>query len=373
MQGKRCFFRRVAKALVILLFLSFSLYGEDVSDIDREHPSWILLEKGRSFFADKELATALNYFILAKEREVIYPEAEYWIGRVFEEEGELILAEEQYLKALEMARFLYITEDRFEIKYRLADIYLKKGDMRGYESELLSIIEEEIEFDIMVQNREQQYIRVITEEGLDELLFLYREKNTFSLKALSELGAYYYNNGQYRSSIIKNLYAIMTIYTVGIDELLKYNDNFEYPRDLEMLIEKDEQWYIYSLETQVQQYDSSFYFIREDRSNNIVDKEESIESALSILEENGADFIFSGADYCLDKFKSSQPITRYINSSYFYQTLYYLASSLFAEGYEESSFQIWTLLANQEEDSYWKNLAVSQLIDPIIAPVSGLY
>ncbi len=60
-----------------------------------EEPAWILLERGRDAFEQRRIAPAMDFILKSLEAEPEYPEAEYWLGRVYEAQGQPVLAEEQ--------------------------------------------------------------------------------------------------------------------------------------------------------------------------------------------------------------------------------------------------------------------------------------
>ena len=68
-------------------------------------PGWVLYEKGLSLYEKGELGLALEYLNLSAKEGVLTPEAIYGIGRIYEEEGDYLLAEMRYKEALEDARF----------------------------------------------------------------------------------------------------------------------------------------------------------------------------------------------------------------------------------------------------------------------------
>ena len=73
-----------------------------------QQPPWILLEHGRSAFERRDLTAALDALLDAVEADNEYPEAEFWLGRIYEAQGQLILAEEQYRRALDLSLYLRV-------------------------------------------------------------------------------------------------------------------------------------------------------------------------------------------------------------------------------------------------------------------------
>ena len=139
MFSKRRFSGRVtALAAGVILFLSATAYSQPVDD--QGLPGWVLYEKGLFLYEQGKLDQALEYFNLSAKSGSLTPEANYSIGRIYEEEGDYLLAEKQYDKALEDARFLYIPEQKWSIYYSLAGIYLNRDEYDRYEQMLLSVL-----------------------------------------------------------------------------------------------------------------------------------------------------------------------------------------------------------------------------------------
>ena len=79
--------------LLLTLITLFPVYAQDYSK-----PEWILYRKGINLYNSKNYSEAFNYFREAS-RKRDFPEAEYYIGRIFENEGEQTLALKQYERA----------------------------------------------------------------------------------------------------------------------------------------------------------------------------------------------------------------------------------------------------------------------------------
>ncbi|MDC7223625.1 MAG: hypothetical protein PQJ60_07765, partial [Spirochaetales bacterium] len=172
MSGKRSVYGRTVQIALILLLLlggAFSLAAEELSEKEKNMPVWVLMEKGKASFREGDFATALTYFTYSRNKGAVLPEAEYWMGRVYEEEGELPLAILQYEKSLDQARYLYIPEEKTEIVYRLAGAYLKGQEPEKYEYRLQRLIDDEVDRSREVVEREHLYTSTLKEKGLDEL------------------------------------------------------------------------------------------------------------------------------------------------------------------------------------------------------------
>lgn len=357
---------RVVKTVVffLLLLFSFPLLADEVSSLDQDLEPWLLLEKGKGFYRDKDFSTALNYFLYTQDKAAVFPEVEYWIGRIYEEEGEFLLAEQQYLKAYEQKKYLYISDQQYEIAYRLSQLYLNRQRWDEYENILLEIIHQELQKDLSLVQQEHQMMKVLKEDGIDELFYLYRRNFTFSVRAFRELGIFYYKMENYRSASIYSLYAVMAMFSSIADGILEVNPHYQYPRNLDQLKEWDPDYLVLSLENEIQKQDFGFSFPREKDSSSVGDVQRAIEEGLTWLEEHSLNYHFSGILYSMYQAKQRPALLQYLDEGMFYQSLYYLSSSLYAEGYREEAMHLWTVLSFIPEAGDWMQLSLERLNNP---------
>jgi len=69
-----------------------------------------------------------------------YPEAEFWKGRVFMVEGELSIAEKQFLRAFDMRGSLEIPADQYSILYTLSEVYKLQNNMLAWYNTMQRIL-----------------------------------------------------------------------------------------------------------------------------------------------------------------------------------------------------------------------------------------
>ena len=125
-----------------------------------------------------------------------YPEAEYWIGRVYLAEGELRLAELQFRKAYDQRESLDIPEDRFQILDALAGVYRDGGKWRDYEESLKEIVAADPAFSEKSRFFRDAMERSVRRDGIDKFMTLYRVEGGAWTKAGAELGSFYLANGR---------------------------------------------------------------------------------------------------------------------------------------------------------------------------------
>ncbi|MDC7222855.1 MAG: hypothetical protein PQJ60_03885, partial [Spirochaetales bacterium] len=175
---------------------------------------------------------------------------------------------------------------------------------------------------------------------------------------------YYYKQGEYRSAILYNLYGVMTFYSLAIEQLIREDPEFQFPRDREQLLEFDPARYYDDIEKELRRVDGEFSFLREENSRQLVDRDRQVAEALDRLEEADVAYYYSGIGYALDLFKESRALVPFMEEHNVYQSLYYLACSLYEEGFENRAREIWQVLKKDEQGRGWSRLAAQQLVSP---------
>jgi len=184
--------------LVILLSTAFAAYSQVVSTVEpTKEPTWLLFERGKYAFEQREYGEALRLFRSVKEANTGMPEADIAIGDVFRAEGELDLALLQYQRAYDARSQLQVRDDAIDLEYRMAEIYAMNEAYLQYEDELTSIIDQvDGRYAQPPSNLEDPMIRILTEDGVDKLLELYRIEDRGSQQAYYLLSRYLLYQGR---------------------------------------------------------------------------------------------------------------------------------------------------------------------------------
>lgn len=216
-------------AITLLLFMlvaaSASIAQDSEFAEDTFAKAWVLYEQGKARLDDPEgpeLGEALLLFQDAiDKRGGIFPEAEMGIGDIYFREGAFALAGRQYLKAYELRTGMEITEERYTILYRLADLYEIQEMYKDMEDHLLLILEEQPYYaESRYEGFRNAFDSTFREKGPDHLFKLYRMDGVeFSVAAHSRLGWFYYRTGLFQKAIINCLFALDIMITGGMNEL----------------------------------------------------------------------------------------------------------------------------------------------------------
>ena len=190
---------RNGKTLIISLILILSVSVISVFSVDTEEPEWILYRKGINYYNSKDFSEAFKYFREAAVKRD-FPEAEYYIGRIFENEGDFSLALKQYERAESYIGSLFTPSFEKIILMQKAEVYKKMGRHNEYEKIIIKLIK-----DTADEKNIAPYLRLlpekILENGLDQLMFYYRLDGDEIIYPAGELGVYYFTLSQDNNAV----------------------------------------------------------------------------------------------------------------------------------------------------------------------------
>ncbi len=289
---------------------------------------WMLLETAKAAYEDRDTARSLELLLAVVDEMDEYPEAEYWLGRVYAAQGQAVLAEEQYRRALQLSIYLRVPEDRYLVSYSLAELLLTMSDNRRKEAEaiLMEIANSEGASDPMEIELEHRYIEALIADGLDELLYLYRAELRYSLQSRRMLGEIAWEDGRYRSSLLHSVRTVLSLLSTAADRYRNTNQNWRFDIDL---IE-----------------DAKF----PDRDVRYTNDTDGVLDLLKRIEEEYS------------------PLLQWMEDSGFWHQIYLMSVSLYAEGYMAQADSLWQFLASSsfERTGRWRTLAEHQLNQPFI-------
>ena len=145
---------------------------------------------------------SIQALLLWLEKRLVYPEADFLTGKIYEAEGENFLALANYRKAWENKEFLEIPDERYSLAYRMADLSFIMGQKGEQEKYLLLVLlndplygkpgDESPTLEAMLRTVE-------IDPTLEKFFSLYRHSNYIALKAYQNLAELYQeanNNGR---------------------------------------------------------------------------------------------------------------------------------------------------------------------------------
>lgn len=233
--------QRDRKFIAIVLFAIFVSGSSTISAIDVDSaPGWLVFEKGKQLFDSEDYGDALYHFRKALETIGSSPEVEFWIGRVFEAEGEYVLAKKQYETAIKERRLLLVPDDVLSIRYQLAKVNYVNRDFAAYSGQLEAIIE----YDTMqrkktnlLEFKPRTLSSVLVQRGYDKLLELYRIDDHGGLNAYYDLGVYKYRTGFFESATDYLTFAVVLTCTTAIEYLIHLDPDYRFTTLPNMLVD----------------------------------------------------------------------------------------------------------------------------------------
>ena len=299
---------RAAPALALVLLLATA--GANGVWADSSNEFWLLYEQGNAAASQREFGQAMRLYKEAVVGAGIFPEAEAAIGDVYLEEGEATLAQRQYEKAYDERKSLYIPEQQYDILHKLANLFEMQQSYKLMEDRLSQIVADDKRFqDTATQHMRTQVERNFLDKGLDRVLVLYDfTDQSFAAPAHSKLGWFYYRTGRFSPAVSNLLYSVIF-------------------RASEMR---------------------------------------------QVLKDRDVDYEFSNAAELLGSIEDNPELKAYAQSTGFYKDIYYLAGSMFANGYPQHARTLWTLLTSAPSAGQYRDLSVRQLKKPFVEPLLSL-
>ena len=284
--------------IITFSFVSFNLFSQNSADTDYK-PLWLRMDEAIQLLESGESGEAVFAFRKILESETGNPEAEMWLGLIFDKENEYDLAISHLELALEHRKQLVILEDQYRILYCLADIHFKVSDFSAYVDNLLSVIEYSGE-KIQNNNLKIAMLNVLKTKGYDKFIELYRPENRISLNAYSALGKYYFEKGNWEIATEYLMSATGSIIASSIEE--------------------------------IKRMDPDYKFLIDDGRDSITKK--SLENVFDIV-------------------NNTPTLKEYFKTNSFYEYFYYLGKSLINSGLEESGSYILETIYIRPETGKW--------------------
>lgn len=233
---------------VILIFLTFNSFADK--------PAWVLFEDGKKEFHNNELGKSFKIFRTCLDKKSIFPEADYWIGLIYEKEGEYQLALQQFQKALNNKSALLTRDDYIKIHYSIAGIYETKRMYNKFEQELITITNQNKSFADHEQLKyKSSVIKTFETRGINNALELYRINVNNAYDAHRQMGIFYYRTGQYYNALMHLSYAALSASSSIIRHFQKKDPDYKFTtfNEILKLAEKDKQTKRFLVESKVYQ------------------------------------------------------------------------------------------------------------------------
>ncbi len=202
------------------LFISIFLLSAALFGSEPDKPLWVRINEGKSAVDRGQLGEAAFIFREILKDNPSNPEAEKWLGLIFEREGEYELAIKQFEKTLENRNKLTVLEDRYYILYHMGTLYRKTGHINDYKKTLEVIIKTVKEEEVSVSDMGTM-ANVLETKGIDKFFELYRPSGRITLEAHRLLGKEYFIEQNYTEALKHLILASGEPVSVSIEEIKK--------------------------------------------------------------------------------------------------------------------------------------------------------
>ncbi len=187
-------------------------------------PGWVLFQKGKNSYDNRDFSTAFKYFREAS-RIKDYPEAEYYIGQIFENEGEFPLALRQYERAELLKDDLEVKSFYIKITVKKAELYKKMKKPNLYQETLEDLLDKE-----SGDRNKKEYMKILPErlmdKGLANLFNYYRLEGDELVYPSGELGIYFFQLSQDNNSLKYLTPSVLIIMTKAFNILRDYDPEY---------------------------------------------------------------------------------------------------------------------------------------------------
>lgn len=192
-------------------------------------PVWVTLGEAEQAIEQNEYGEALSLLREALSAGGASPEIDFALGRIYEATGDLDLASRHYGEALAKQAEFAVEGSAYEVRYRWAALYERRSAFFEFERQLRMIIADDERFSGPGASRlRENFRRVITVEGINRFLELYREPMSFSFEAHRRLARFYVQSGRFDDGLIHSLFALTQLVTELVDGLIRFDPAYEF-------------------------------------------------------------------------------------------------------------------------------------------------
>lgn len=214
--------------LGIFLFFGTPLFLISQSSTTLQ-PDWYLLEEARYALQKGNFSETLTLLKRFQAEHGEKPEAMFLTGQVYEAEGESRIAQKYYERALELGKQFYVLEDKYQVLYRLAQLYLEEKRYKEYESILHEILRDHPESrSDRFEKFRTSIFKLLTTDGFNATLRLYRLPNNFATRANRELGIFYCRTRRSDKAILHLTLSQLGILSTLIEEIKFIDPGYQF-------------------------------------------------------------------------------------------------------------------------------------------------
>jgi hypothetical protein len=187
-------------------------------------PLWVVLERAGRLELEGDLGRAMQLYLRVLEQDRDNAEATLGLARLFRDSGDPDVAATYFDDALARRDNFEVSANRVVVRYERASFFHDRLEYAAYERELQAIVaEDETEVDLP-----DSLLRVLTENGLDDTLVLYRGTENSATAARGLLTSLLVQLGRYDEAAEYGLRAIVEQVTTIVDAILERDPFFQF-------------------------------------------------------------------------------------------------------------------------------------------------
>lgn len=158
-----------------------------------------------------------------------YPEADFFLGKIYKLEGEYSVALNYMKDAYEYSVNLDVSMEKYDLLYELAELSYDLGSKDDYEKYLLVIASDDSVFtNLGYMDALLHIINTDSSDTLEKFFLLYRAEDTAGLKAFVKLGKLYMSEAENDKALKFNAFAGILAVTKIESVLMQRINGFKY-------------------------------------------------------------------------------------------------------------------------------------------------
>jgi len=216
--------QRTPVLCVFFLAVSLSCFAQE----GPLSPEWFYYRKSLEAFRADDLGEAMRQLKTLVEAYGENADSLHLRGRIYEQEGELDLAEKYYFDSLAKGDF-EVPDEKFTVNYRLANMYYQRKSYKKFEDILEKILSAQPMYtEGRYARLRDSYVSTLLERGFDSLALLYRIPVDFATESHRNLGVFYSRTGRDRAALLHLAFANLAVVSVLSDELKKIDPDYTF-------------------------------------------------------------------------------------------------------------------------------------------------
>lgn len=220
---------KISRIKILLICLPILISSISLHAGEQRDYAWLKLQEGINLFHSHQYGDAMVEFRQCRELNRNWPDVEFWIGQIYEVEGDYVLALKQFEKAITLyqGEANFRTDDIFQTYLHLADIYSKTGRSQQFLETLEKLLSNGNQTDR--DERTVIYSAVksaLATGGMNKVLELYRIENSWEIEVYHRKSEYFIVEENWLEAETNLIMAVLSSLSAVISEMERIDINF---------------------------------------------------------------------------------------------------------------------------------------------------